>query len=77
MIRTPARRGVTKAPFPHARGDDPYIPLIDQEGNITTELKQVVCADIKSNRMAGGMWRVDVDVNETDITIEAYTPPEA
>ena len=54
-----------------------YIPLIDQEGNITTELKQVVCADIKSNRMAGGMWRVDVDVNETDITIEAYTPPEA
>ncbi len=54
-----------------------YIPLIDQEGNVTTELKQVVCADIKSNHMAGGMWRVDVDVNETDITIEAYTPPEA
>ena len=54
-----------------------YIPLIDQEGNITTELKQVVCADIRANHMAGGMWRVDVDVNETDITIEAYTPPEA
>jgi len=53
------------------------IPFIDQEGNITTESKQSLCADIKSNHMGGGMWRVDVDVNETDITIEAYTPPEA
>jgi len=53
------------------------IPFIDKEGNITTESKRVLCADIKSNHMGGGMWRVDVDVNETDITIEAYTPPEA
>lgn len=51
------------------------IPLIDNEGNITTESKQVVCADIRANHSAGGMWQVDVDVNDVDVSIEAYTPP--
>ena len=51
------------------------IPFIGEDGTITTESKQVVCADIRANHTGGGMWQVDVDVNETDITIEAYTPP--
>jgi hypothetical protein len=52
------------------------IPFISDDGTITTESKQVVCADIRANHTGGSMWQVDVDVNETDITIEAYTPPE-
>lgn len=51
------------------------IPFIADDGTITTESKQVVCADIRANNTEGRMWQVDVDVNETDITIEAYTPP--
>lgn len=51
------------------------IPFIDHEGTITTELQQVICADIRANHTGGSMWQVDVDVNDTDITIEAHTPP--